>query len=106
MEIGMPIQYVYEDAKTGELFHFSRKGNYRKNGRPLVFKGKASHILNATADHAEKMNKYVFESKQEAVKMAKKIGLDGVHSHKTGDGKILWMPGKNMKQFNDWYNRH
>ncbi len=52
------------------------------------------------------MNKYVFESKQEAVKMSKKIGLDGVHSHKTGDGKTLWMPGKNMKQFNDWYNRH
>ena len=71
-----------------------------------MFNGKASHILNATADHAEKMNKYVFESKQEAVKMAKKIGLDGVHSHKTGDGKTLWMPGKNMKQFNNWYNEH
>ena len=37
--------YVYEDPKTGELFHYSRKGTYRKNGRPLVFKGKA-HILN------------------------------------------------------------
>ena len=65
-----------------------------------------SHILNVVADHADKMNKYVFESKQEAVKMAKKIGLEGAHSHKTGDGKTLWMPGKNMKDFKDWYKNH
>tara|TARA_R110002051_G_scaffold244900_2_gene304731 strand:- start:945 stop:1202 length:258 start_codon:yes stop_codon:yes gene_type:complete len=37
--------YVYEDPKTGELFHYSRRGIYRKNRRLLVFKGK-SHILN------------------------------------------------------------
>ena len=36
--------YVYEDPKTGELFHYSRRGSYRKNGRTLVFKSKA-HIL-------------------------------------------------------------
>ena len=37
--------YIYEDRKTGELFHYSRRGSYKKNGRRLVFKSKA-HILN------------------------------------------------------------
>lgn len=30
--------YEYEDPKTGELFYYSRRGTYRKNGRMLVFK--------------------------------------------------------------------
>tara|TARA_R110000824_G_scaffold9415_3_gene42079 strand:+ start:671 stop:913 length:243 start_codon:yes stop_codon:yes gene_type:complete len=29
--------FVYEDPKTGELFHFSRRGMHKKNGRVLVF---------------------------------------------------------------------
>ena len=36
--------YIYEDPRTGEIFHYSRKGRYTKNGRTLIFKGKA-HIL-------------------------------------------------------------
>ena len=44
--------YIYEDPRTGEIFHYSRRGRYRKNGRTLIFKGKAhinkSHILNET----------------------------------------------------------
>jgi hypothetical protein len=32
--------YEFEDPKTGELFYYSRKGVYRKNGRVLVFKKK------------------------------------------------------------------
>ena len=49
--------FVYEDPRTGELFHFSRKGVYRKNGRTLVFvkksKGSAisDHILNEVEDN-------------------------------------------------------
>ena len=43
--------YEYEDPKTGELFYYSRRGTYRKNGRVLVFKrtkGKtmSDHIFN------------------------------------------------------------
>ena len=73
--------------------------------------GHAEHILNKVEDSyaghdAGPMNEYVFESKEEAIKMAKKIGLKGVHPHKTGDGKTLWMPGRNMKEFNDWYRKH
>ena len=41
--------FVYEDPRTGELFHFSRKGVYRKNGRTLVFLKKSKG--NATSDH-------------------------------------------------------
>ena len=36
--------YVYEDPITRELFYYSRRGLHRKNGRLLIFKGKA-HIL-------------------------------------------------------------
>jgi hypothetical protein len=48
--------FVYEDPKTGELFHYSRKGVYKKNGRILVFKKQTrgeimpDHILNRVAE--------------------------------------------------------
>ena len=29
--------YMYEDPKTGELYHYSRKGIYKKSGRTLIF---------------------------------------------------------------------
>jgi hypothetical protein len=50
------------------------------------------------------MEDYAFQSKEAAEKMAKKIGLSGVHSHEGKDGKTLWMPGKNMEEFQNWYN--
>lgn len=33
--------FKYEDPKTGEVYQFSRKGVYKKDGRPLVFRGKS-----------------------------------------------------------------
>ena len=48
--------YEYEDPKTGELFYYSRRGMYRKNGRTLVFKKRTrgetvpAHILNKTSE--------------------------------------------------------
>ena len=51
-----PRKFVYEDPKTGELFYYSRKGPYKKNGRPLLFKGKgeklnmSDHILNRAVE--------------------------------------------------------
>mgnify|MGYP003112928866 CR=1 FL=1 len=57
--------YEYEDPKTGELFYYSRKGVYRKNGRTLVFKkrtrGEAmpDHILDKAAQsYADKKAGY------------------------------------------------
>lgn len=34
--------FKYENPKTGEVFTFKRKGNYKKDGTPLVFKGVAA----------------------------------------------------------------
>ena len=31
------MTYIYEDPKTGELYHYSRKGLYKKSGRTLKF---------------------------------------------------------------------
>lgn len=48
--------FIYRDNKTGELFQYSRKGVYKKNGRVLVFvkqsKGEimTDHILNRVAE--------------------------------------------------------
>ena len=33
--------YRYENPKTGEVFIYSRKGVYRKDGTALVYRGKA-----------------------------------------------------------------
>ena len=60
----------------------------------------------SVAHNAGPMQDYVFESKEAAEKMAEKIGLSGVHSHKSGDNKTLWMPGKNMEEFQAWYKKH
>jgi len=29
--------FIYEDPKTGELYHYARRGIYKKNGRTLIF---------------------------------------------------------------------
>ena len=34
--------YVYENPKTGERFSYNRKGNYKKDGTPLLYKGKSA----------------------------------------------------------------
>ena len=34
--------YIYENPKTGERFSYNRKGNYKKDGTPLLYKGKSA----------------------------------------------------------------
>ena len=46
--------------------------------------------------------KLMFTSKEDAMKAARKMGLDDVHSHKDEDGNTLWMPGKDMKEFKEY----
>ena len=55
---------------------------------------------------SEDMKGYVFKSKEAAEKKAEEIGLKGAHQHKIGDGSTVWMPGANMKDFQDWYAKH
>jgi hypothetical protein len=49
------VIFLYEDPKTGELFHFKRRGGHRKNGRILIFvkqvKGETMSDLSEWADH-------------------------------------------------------
>ena len=52
------------------------------------------------------MEDYVFYNKEDAMRMAEKIGLSDVHSHQSEEGKTLWMPGKDMEEFQSWYESH
>ena len=58
------------------------------------------------AHKAGPMEDYVFTSKEEAMKMAEKIGMDGVHESITGDGQKLYIPGKTEEEFKKWYKDH
>ena len=95
--------------KEGKNYKPAKKGDpdrpdpeaWKKAQKP---KAKHKKYKNKSGE-AGSMEKYVFESKDEAAKMAIKIGLKGVHSHKSGDGKTLWMPGKNMQEFQSWYEK-
>jgi len=44
-------------------------------------------------------NAHYFDSKEKALKDAKKLGLEGFHTHKTDDGKTLYMAGPNHEAF-------
>ena len=48
--------------------------------------------------------KHYFETKEEAEKDAKKMGLKGIHTHKTDDGKTLYMAGPNHEAFMKRHN--
>ena len=65
-----------------------------------------NEYLSMSAHDPGSMEDYVFYNKEEAMRMAEKIGLSGVHSHKSGDGKTLWMPGKDMQEFQSWYDKY
>ena len=44
-------------------------------------------------------NAHYFDSKEKALKDAKKLGLEGFHTHKTEDGKTLYMAGPSHEAF-------
>tara|TARA_Y100000310_G_C20349486_1_gene653635 strand:+ start:92 stop:367 length:276 start_codon:yes stop_codon:yes gene_type:complete len=57
--------FIYEDPKTGELFHFSRRGTHRKNGRVLIFVKKSK---GATAtDYIEAIKEHLESNDEETV---------------------------------------
>lgn len=37
--------YEYEDIRTGQVFYYTRKGTYKKDGRYLRFVGKAGEVF-------------------------------------------------------------
>lgn len=78
-EIPMSIAaYKYKDPKTGELYYFDMRNNYTKNGRTLIYVGKASEYqgrkvkLNKpfrTPGGPKKMSVYVKNEKGNVVKV-------------------------------------
>lgn len=92
--------YRYEDPRTGEVFIYSRKGTYRKNGRVLVYRGRAGK-------GAGPMEDYVFSDRRVAVKKSEEIGMNGrVHTTELGDGTIVYIPGATEKEFKRWYKEN
>ena len=122
--------FKYKDPVTGELFYFERKGNYKKNGRMLSFVSKADlsepdsvckdpepkkkdtsfvgkHQVTApptmtwqgatAKEHADD----VFNNPGEAMKRAKELGLDEIHTHKDKKGDTIFMPGKTHEDYMD-----
>ena len=60
----------------------------------------------ASAKKAGPMEDYIFVSKDEAMKMAEKLGMDGVHTSTTKDGTTLYIPGKTDQEFFNWYRKN
>lgn len=92
----------YKPAKPGDPDRPDPE-SWKKAQKPT---GKGYMYKDMSHD-AGPMEKYVFDSEEKAIKMAKEMGLKPfAHPHKTGDGKTIYMPGKNMKEFSDWYEKH
>jgi hypothetical protein len=54
-------------------------------------------MLEEFSEAAHDMSKYSFNNPGEAMQMAKKMGLDDIHSHGSGDDAVF-MPGKNHEE--------
>ena len=111
--------FIYEDPKTGELFHYKRKGAHRKNGRILIFikqtRGEimSDHILNRAVEsyadekagyppncnegYVAKDGKCVPVQEEDAGKMYKKKA-----DKKSGKDKKKNDEEKNGKDNNKW----
>ena len=77
-----------EEEESNAAHHYDKKKKKKSEGK----KKKYSY-------GAPDMNKHYFETKEEAMKDAEKLGLDGIHTHKTEDGKTLYMAGPNHEAF-------
>ena len=68
-------EYKYKDPKTGELYTFNRKGNYKKDGRTLIlaaeYQGRKVKLGKPfrTPDGPKKMSVYVKNDKGNVVKV-------------------------------------
>jgi len=99
---GGHMGYKYEDPQTGEIYMFKRRGVYKKNGRVLV------PVSGSKAHKAGPMEDHIFRTKEAAMKFAKRFDdlSNNVHTTKTGDGTVLYIPGKDENEFRKWYRAH
>lgn len=54
---------------------------------------------NNSSGTSEELSKDTFDNPGEAMKRAKEMGLENIHSVKTKDGKNVFMPGKNHEEY-------
>ena len=79
----------------------NKKERMGKNYRPAKpgDKDRPSQEALKRAQGAPDVMQHYFETKEEALKDAEKLGLKGFHSHKTEDGKTLYMAGPSHEAF-------
>ena len=70
----------YKPAKPGDKDYPSKDALERAKGAPDI-------------------NKHYFKTEEEALQDARRLGLKGIHMHKTDDGKVLYMAGPNHQAF-------
>jgi hypothetical protein len=78
------------------------KESYRKADQDIA---KAAHYGKKKKSYGSPdVSKHYFETKEEAEKDSEKMGLKGIHTHKTDDGKTLYMAGPNHEAFMKRHN--
>ena len=88
--------------KQKEALDKNKDGKITKEDFEMLRKNKTK----SSEEKAGPMEDYIFVSKEKAMKMAEKLGMDGVHKSVTADNSILYIPGKTEKEFFDWYRKH
>jgi len=95
-------EWDISEAKPG-LWENIRKKKERmgKNYKPAKVGDKDRPQKDAweRAKGKDDPNAHYFDTKEKALKDAKKLGLEGFHTHKTDDGKTLYMAGPNHEAF-------
>jgi len=78
-----------------------KKERMGKNYKPAKVgdKGRPQKDAWERAKGKDDPNAHYFDTKEKALKDAKKLGLEGFHTHKTEDGKTLYMAGPNHEAF-------
>ena len=88
---------MHEDKKTKAGMHKDKEK--MKGGMHKDKKTKAGMHHKKKIEAADDPMDHSFPTAKEAMKDAKKLGLQGVHMHKGKDGKPVYMPGKSHDEF-------
>ena len=101
MSGGMYKKYGMRNYKKNYGYYMKEAGYYMKE---------AKHYAGCGMKAGSDMSKYVFNNPGEAMKKAKEMGLDKIHTHETDDDKSIFMPGKTheelMKKIKEMSARH
>ena len=99
---------MHEDKKTKAGMHKDEekmKGGMHKDKEKMKGGMHKDEKTKAGMHHKKKIEAaddpmdHSFPTAKEAMKDAKKLGLQGVHMHKGKDGKPVYMPGKSHDEF-------